>query len=440
MVFRFTGIFSNSVIVYDHAEFMTTKNNFNLGAIKMAKKKIVVAYSGGLDTSVMVKWLNNKFDAEIITATGNLGQRAELEGLEEKAIKTGAVKAVVKDLRFEFITEYVWKALKAGALYEGVYPMACSIGRPLLAKMLVDVAIKEGADTVVHGCTGKGNDQVRFEVGVQTLAPHLKIIAPLREWEFKSREEEIDYAIANKIPVKVSKEKPYSIDENLWGIAVECGVLEDPTNEPPEDAYQITTNPKYAPDESETVTISFEKGIPVCLNNSITDPIEMIESLNKLGGKHGIGRMDLIENRVVGIKSREVYEAPAAVIFHRAHYELEKLILDKETFRYKQDVSNKIANLIYDGLWFSPLFNSLMAFVDSTQENLTGDVVMEFYKGNINVLSRSSQYSLYNIGLATYTSEDTFDHKASEGFIKIYGLPYKTITQVQNAVPEKELV
>jgi argininosuccinate synthase len=425
---------------YNHAEVKTTKYIFNLGAKNMAKNKIVVAYSGGLDTSVMVKWLNNKYDAEIITATGNLGQRAELEGLEEKAIKTGAVKAVVKDLRYEFVTEYLWKALKASAVYEGVYPMACSIGRPLLAKMLVDVAIKEGADTVVHGCTGKGNDQVRFEVGVQTLAPHLKIIAPLRDWEFKSREEEIDYAIANKIPVKVSKEKPYSIDENLWGIAVECGVLEDPTNEPPEDAFQITTNPKYAPDESETVTISFEKGIPVCLNNSITDPVEIIETLNKIGGKHGIGRMDLIENRVVGIKSREVYEAPAAVILHKAHYELEKLIIDKETFRYKQDVSNKIANLIYDGLWFTPLFKSLMAFVDSTQENLTGDVVMEFYKGNINVLSRSSQYSLYSKELATYTSDDKFDHKSSEGFIKIYGLPYKTITLIQNAVQDKELV
>ena len=406
----------------------------------MAKKKIVVAYSGGLDTSVMVKWLNDKFDAEIITATGNLGQRGELEGLEEKALKTGAVKAVVKDLRYEFITEYLWNALKSGAVYEGVYPMACSIGRPLLAKMLVDIALKEGADTVAHGCTGKGNDQVRFEVGVQTLAPHLNIIAPLREWEFKSREDEIDYAIANKIPVKVTKEKPYSIDENLWGIAVECGVLEDPAIVPPADAYQITTDPKYAPDESETVTISFEKGIPVCLNNSIVDPIEIIEVLNKIGGLHGIGRIDLIENRVVGIKSREIYEAPAAVILHKAHYELEKLILDRETFRYKQDVSNKIANLIYDGLWFSPLFKSLMAFVDATQENVTGDVTMEFYKGNINVLSRSSRYSLYNIELATYSTDDKFDHKASEGFIKIYGLPYKTITQVQNSVQEKELV
>ncbi len=405
----------------------------------MAKKKIVVAYSGGLDTSVMVKWLNEKFDAEIITATGNLGQRAELEGLEEKAIKTGAVKAVIKDLRHEFVTEYLWKALKAGALYEGEYPMATAIGRPLLAKMLVDIANAEGADFVAHGCTGKGNDQVRFEVGVQTLAPSLGIIAPLREWEFKSREEEIDYAVENKIPIKITKAKPYSIDENLWGIAVECGVLEDPTNTPPEDAYQITTDPKLSPNKSETITISFEKGIPVCLNNSITDPVEILEKLNEIGGKHGIGRLDLIENRVVGIKSREVYEAPAATILHKAHHELEKLILDKETFRFKQNVSDKVANLIYDGLWFTPLFNSLMAFVDASQQNITGDVTIELYKGTLTTLSRSSAYSLYCKELATYTEDDKFDHKASEGFMKIYGLPYKTMTQLYSATQVKEV-
>ncbi len=405
----------------------------------MAKKKIVVAYSGGLDTSVMVKWLNEKFDAEIITATGNLGQRAELEGLEEKAIKTGAVKAVIKDLRHEFVTEYIWKALKAGALYEGEYPMATAIGRPLLAKMLVDIANDEGADFVAHGCTGKGNDQVRFEVGVQTLAPSLGIIAPLREWEFKSREEEIDYAVENKIPIKITKAKPYSIDENLWGIAVECGVLEDPTNAPPDDAYQITTDPKLSPNKPETITISFEKGIPVCLNNSITDPVEILEKLNEIGGKHGIGRLDLIENRVVGIKSREVYEAPAATILHKAHHELEKLILDKETFRFKQNVSDKVANLIYDGLWFTPLFNSLMAFVDATQQNLTGDVTIELFKGNMTTLSRSSAYSLYSKELATYTEDDKFDHKASEGFMKIYGLPYKTMTQLYSTTQVKEV-
>jgi argininosuccinate synthase len=401
-------------------------------------KKIVVAYSGGLDTSVMVKWLNEKFDAEIITATGDLGQRSELEGLEEKAIKTGAVKAVIKDLRYEFVTEYIWKALKAGALYEGEYPMATAIGRPLLAKMLVDIALEEGADFVAHGCTGKGNDQVRFEVGIQTLAPQLGIIAPLREWEFKSREEEIDYAIEQKIPIKISKEKPYSIDENLWGIAIECGVLEDPQNSPPDDAYQITTDPKFAPEESEIVTINFESGIPISLNNSITDPIQIIDKLNDIGGKHGIGRLDLIENRVVGIKSREVYEAPAATILHKAHHELEKLVMDKETFRFKQGVSDKVANLIYDGLWFTPLFDALMAFVDSTQQYVTGEIKLELFKGTVTVLSRNSVYSLYSKELATYTAEDTFDHKASEGFMKIYGLPYKTITQLYSQVEAKE--
>ena len=316
--------------------------------------------------------------------------------------------------------------------------MATAIGRPLLAKMLVDIALEEGADFVAHGCTGKGNDQVRFEVGVQTLAPQLGIIAPLREWEFKSREEEIDYAIEQKIPIKISKEKPYSIDENLWGIAIECGVLEDPTNAPPADAYQITTDPKFAPEDSEIVTITFEAGIPVSLNNSITDPVQIIDKLNEVGGKHGIGRLDLIENRVVGIKSREVYEAPAATILHKAHHEMEKLVMDKETFRFKQGVSDKVANLIYDGLWFTPLFDALMAFVDSTQQKVTGEIKLELFKGTLSVLSRSSVYSLYSKELATYTIEDTFDHKASEGFMKIYGLPYKTMTQLYSQIEVKE--
>lgn len=405
----------------------------------MSKKKIAVAYSGGLDTSVMVKWLKDKYDADIITVTGNLGQHAELEGLEEKAKKTGAVKAVIKDLKKEFVEDYVWKALKAGAIYEGQYPMACAIGRPLLAKMLVEVALSEGADMVAHGCTGKGNDQVRFEVGIQSLSPELGIVAPLREWEFKSREDEIDYAVKNGIPVNVTKSSPYSIDENIFGIAVECGVLEDPKVAPPEDIYQITKSPKDAPDQGETVTIGFIKGIPVSVNGKAEEPVKILEILNSIGGSHGIGRLDLIENRVVGIKSREVYEAPAAVILHAAHMELEKLILDKDTYRYKQDVSNKVANLIYDGLWFSPLFNSLMAFVDSTQENMTGEIALELYKGGLKVVSRSSEYSLYNLKLATYTNEDSFDHKASEGFINIYGLPYKTITKV-NAANKKEKI
>ncbi|MCK9210419.1 MAG: argininosuccinate synthase [Ignavibacteriaceae bacterium] len=399
----------------------------------MSYKKIVVAYSGGLDTSVMVHWLKNKYDAELITVTGNLGQKDEIENLEEKAKFTGASKSYILDLQKEFITDYVWKALKAGALYEGQYPMATAIGRPLLAKLMVDIAIAEGADTIAHGCTGKGNDQVRFEVGIQTLAPQMQILAPLRIWEFKSREEEIDYALEHKIPIKIKKDSPYSIDENLWGIAVECGILEDPTVPPPDDAYQITSSPKNAPEQSEKISIEFQKGIPVSLNGISFSAVELVKTLNFIGGKHGIGRMDLIENRVVGIKSREVYEAPAAVILHAAHKELEKLILDKETFRYKQEISNKVANLIYDGLWFSPLFNSLMAFVDVSQENITGSVTLEFYKGNITVFSRSSLFSLYNKDLATYTVEDKFDHKAAEGFLAIYGLPYKTLSLVKAA-------
>lgn len=404
---------------------------------KLSKKKIVVAYSGGLDTSIIVKWLADKYDAEIICVSGHLGYTAELEGLEEKALKTGASKCFVVDLQEEFITNYVWKALKAGALYEGTYPMATAIGRPLLAKVLAETALREGADTVAHGCTGKGNDQVRFEVGVQTIAPSLKILAPLRVWEFKSREEEIDYAQKHNIPVKIKKDKPYSIDQNLWGIAIECGVLEDATVAPPEDAYQITTDPKKAPDQGELVAIQFEKGIPVALNGKKIGGVELVTELNLIGGKHGVGRMDLIENRVVGIKSREVYEAPAAVILHKAHLELEKLILDKDTLRYKQDVSNKVANLIYDGLWFSPLFEALTAFVDSTQQFVTGEIILELFKGNITVKSRSSAYSLYSKELATYTVEDTFDHSAAEGFLTITGLPFKTMTQLHNKIKGK---
>jgi argininosuccinate synthase len=367
----------------------------------MSIKKIVVAYSGGLDTSVMVKWLSEKYSAEIITATGFLGQVEEIEGVQEKALRTGAVKAEVFDLREEFLVNYVWKALKAGALYEGTYPMATAIGRPLLAKMLVDVALKENADAVAHGCTGKGNDQVRFEVGVKSLAPHLKVIAPLRDWEFKGREEEMEYAKKNRIPVKATRSSPYSIDENLWGTAIECGVLEDPAAAPPDDAFQVTADPKSAPDEPEKISVHFERGIPAALNGIMLSPVELVTRLKEIGGRHGIGRMDMIENRVVGIKSREVYEAPAAVILHTVHKELEKLVLDKETFRFKQDISNKVANLIYDGLWYSPLFESLTAFVDATQKNVTGEIEIELYKGNITVLSRSSEFSLYNKELAT---------------------------------------
>ncbi len=402
----------------------------------MAKNKIVVAYSGGLDTSVMVHWLKKKYDAEIITFTGFLGQTKEIIGLEQKATKAGASKVYMVDLRKEFLEEYVWPSLKAGAMYEEAYPMATSIGRPLLAKTLVDIARKEGANMVAHGCTGKGNDQVRFEVSVGALAPDLKIIAPLRDWEFKSREEEIDYATANDIPINATKSSPYSIDENLWGTSIECGVLEDPMVEPPADAYQSTTSPENAPDEGEMVTVEFVNGIPVSLNNQEMESIALVKELNSIGAKHGIGRIDLIENRLVGIKSREVYEAPAASILHFAHKELERITLEKSVMHYKYNIEKEFSLLIYNGQWFSPLKEALQAFVDKTQERVTGIVQVRLYKGSLRVAGRTSVYSLYDPLLATYTAEDQFDHKASEGFIKIYGLSLKTYNRVTKKAKE----
>ena len=402
------------------------------------RQKIVVAYSGGLDTSVMVKWLKDKYDAEIITYTGDLGQRKELVGLEEKARKTGASGVYIEDLKEEFVTNYIFPALKAGALYEGAYLMATALGRPLLAKRLVEVAEKEGATVVAHGCTGKGNDQVRFEVSVGALNPSLKVIAPVREWEFKSREEEIEYAKAHGIPVAATVKNPYSIDENLWGIAIECGVLEDPMAEPPADAYQITTAPEDAPATPEYIEIEFEAGVPVALNGARMSGVELVEKLNEIAGAYGVGRLDLVENRLVGIKSREIYEAPAATVLHFAHTELERLTLEKSVAHYKTLIAEEYASLIYNGLWFSPLKQAFDAFVNETQKNVTGLVRVKLYKGTVSVVGRTSPYSLYDKSLATYTVEDSFEHKASEGFIKIFGLPLKTISRVQelNAVTE----
>jgi len=398
----------------------------------MSAPTIVVAYSGGLDTSVMVRWLIDKYNATIITVTGDLGQKKELAGVEEKALKTGAQRAYILNLRKEFVEGYVWPALKAGALYERTYPMATALGRPLLAKVLVDVARKEGATMVAHGCTGKGNDQVRFEVAVAALAPEMRSLAPLREWEFKSREEEIVYARAHGIPVAATAANPYSIDENLWGTAIECGVLEDPTVEPPEDAYQCTVSPQAAPDSPEYVSVEFVEGIPVALNGKVLDPVALVSRLNEIGGSHGVGRLDLVENRLVGIKSREIYEAPAATILHFAHTELERLTMDKQVFHMKHQLAAEYANLVYNGLWFTPLRSALDAFVNETQKGVTGSVTVKLYKGTTAIAARSSHYSLYNAKLATYTSEDTFDHKASAGFIAIYGLPVKTYHQVHD--------
>lgn len=396
----------------------------------MKKQRIAVAYSGGLDTSVIVHWLKERYDAEIVTVTGNLGQRKELTGLAEKAYKTGARKVYIQDLREEFVEEYLWRSLKAGALYEHTYPMATSIGRPLLAKALVDVARRERCTAVAHGCTGKGNDQVRFEAAVAALAPDLTVLAPLREWEFRSREEEIAYCERHGIPVTATKKNPYSIDENVWGTSIECGVLEDPMVEPPEDAYQRTVSPKKAPDKVQEVTIEFRDGIPVTLNGRAMKGFDLIDSLNSIAGANGVGRMDLVENRLVGIKSREIYEAPAAVTLHFAHRELERLTLDKEVMHVKAKIAHDYANLIYNGLWFSPLRVAYDAFINETQKVVNGLVKLKLYKGTIEIAGRTSPNSLYDTRLATYTEEDSFDHKASEGFIKIFSLPLKTYYRV----------
>jgi len=398
----------------------------------MSKEKIAVAYSGGLDTSVMIKWLKDKYEgAEIVAVTGNLGQKMEVDNLEPKALATGAASFHFVDLRKTFVEDCIWKALKAGALYEDVYPLATALGRPILAKALVDIALEENCTILTHGCTGKGNDQVRFEVTFASLAPHMKVVAPLREWEFTSREQEIAYALEHNIPVSATKKNPYSIDENIWGISIECGVLEDPMVPPPADAYQITTDPEKAPDKPTVVDIDFVEGIPVALDGQQMEGLDLIVKLNELGAMNGVGRLDMIENRVVGIKSREIYEAPAATILHFAHRELERLTLEKSVFQYKRNIGQDYANIIYNGTWFSPMREALDAFVDVTQKPVTGMVRLKLYKGNVTLLGRTSPNSLYNEELATYTEADTFNHKAAEGFIHLYGLGLKTYSEVQ---------
>ncbi|MCM8785865.1 MAG: argininosuccinate synthase [Candidatus Omnitrophica bacterium] len=388
--------------------------------------KIVIAYSGGLDTSVAIRYLKEKYKAEIIAYTSNIGQKIEPPDiLEERAKKAGAKKFYYEDQREKFVKDYIIPALKAGAIYQEKYPLATSLSRPLIAEGVIKIAKKEKADAVSHGCTGKGNDQVRFELTFKYLAPDLKVIAPLREWEFKSREQEIEYAKEKGIPISTSKEKPYSIDENLWGISIECGVLENPWTEPPEDAYQITNPPEKAPDKPEYIEIGFEKGIFASLNDKKMKEIEIIERLTEIGARHGIGRIDMIEDRLVGIKSREIYEAPAAVILHTAHNEIEKLVFSRDLYEFKKIVSIRYSQLIYFGQWFSHLRECLDKFVEETQKYVTGKVRLKLYKGNCIVVGRSSPYSLYKEELATYTEKDIFDHKASNGFIEIFGLTSK---------------
>ena len=390
-------------------------------------KKIVLAYSGGLDTSIIIPWLKENYDnPEIIAVSGDVGQGTELDGLEEKAIATGASKLYICDLKEEFIKNYVYPTVQAGAKYEGDYLLGTAFARPIIAKAIVDIAIKEGADAICHGCTGKGNDQVRFELAIKAFAPGMKIIAPWRIWDIKSREEEIAYAEAHNIPLKINRETNYSKDKNLWHLSHEGLDLEDPANEPQYDKegfLEMGVSPFMAPDKATYITISFEKGIPVAVNGEKLSPVALVEKLNKLGGENGIGLADICENRLVGMKSRGVYETPGGTILYRAHEVLETLCLDRDTSHYKALVAQQFGELVYFGKWFTPLREALSAFVEKTQENVTGEVKLKLYKGNIINAGTTSKYSLYNPEFATFDEDDVYDQKDSEGFINLFGLP-----------------
>jgi len=392
-------------------------------------RKIVLAYSGGLDTSVLLKWLQQKYDAEVVTATLDVGQKEDLKPIEEKAKNLGSIKHYSIDAKEEFVKNYVFPAIKANALYEGKYPVSTALSRPLIAEKLVEVARKEGADAIAHGCTGKGNDQVRIEVSAKALAPDIDVIAPVREWNM-TRDAEIEFAKANGIPIPVDIDKPYSVDQNLWGRSIECGVLEHPDMEPPEDIYEWTVSPEKAPDKPEYVTIRFENGVPIALNGDEMGPVALVEALNNLAGKHGIGRIDHIEDRLVGIKSREIYECPAAIVTIEAHKDLEKLVLTRHEVSFKQQVDALWSTLVYTGLWMDPLREDLDAFIEETQKRVCGEVRIKLYKGGFQIVGRSSPLSLYDLNLATYNIESTFDQSSSAGFIELWGLP----TRVANAL------
>ena len=385
--------------------------------------KVVLAYSGGLDTSCCVKWIQDKYGLDVVCFSAFIGEVSDKAALRKRALATGASRIYIEDLKEEFANEYILPALWAHARYEGKYPLATSLGRPLIAKHLVKIAQKEKARYVAHGCTGKGNDQVRIEVGVNTLDPSLKIIAPLKEWDFKSREEEIEYALSENIPITATKKSLYSIDKNIWGVAIEAGVLENPWAELPEDAYLFTKGWRKNKG-SRVITVDFEKGVPVKLNGKRMGLVELIDALNAIGGKFGVGRIDMIENRVIGIKSREVYEAPAAEILLKAHEELEDLILDREFLHFKRALSDKYADLVYYGLWFTPLKEALDNFFKTHQSLITGTVRFRLEAGKAVITGRKSPNSVYSEELATYSAKDAFDHKAANGFIKLWGLPY----------------
>ncbi|MDR0840460.1 MAG: argininosuccinate synthase [Christensenellaceae bacterium] len=392
-------------------------------------KKVVLAYSGGLDTSVIIPWLKENYDnCEVVAVSGDVGQGTELDGLEEKALKTGASKLYVLDLKKEFVEDYIFPTLKAGAKYEGEYLLGTSIARPVIAKRIAEIAIKEGADAIAHGCTGKGNDQVRFELTIKALAPQMQVIAPWRTWELKSREDEIDYAEAHDIPLKINRETNYSKDKNLWHLSHEGLELENPANEPnwSNSFLEMGVLPADAPNAPTYVKIGFEKGVPVSLDGVTLDGVSLVAKLNEIGGANGCGIADIVENRLVGIKCRGVYETPGGSILYKAHAVLESLCLDRDTMHYKETVASKIAELVYDGKWFTTLHQALSAFVDVTQETVTGEVTLQLYKGNIIPAGATSPYSLYSEEIATFGEDHVYDQKDSAGFITLFGLQIKT--------------
>ena len=401
--------------------------------------KVILAYSGGLDTSVIIPWLKDTYGCEVIAVVGNVGQKAELEGLEEKALKTGASKIYIEDLTEEFVNDYIFPTIKANAIYEGKYLLGTSFARPLIGKRMVEIAELEGADAICHGCTGKGNDQVRFELAIKAFAPEIPIIAPWRIWDIKSREEEIQYAIDKKVPIKISYETNYSKDMNLWHLSHEGLDLEDPNNEPNyASILELSKTLEAAPDKATYITLSFEKGIPVALNGVKMGGVQLIEELNIIGGENAIGTIDMVENRLVGMKSRGVYETPGGSILYKAHQDLEELCLDKETQHFKQQVALKFADIVYNGLWFTPLRESLSAFVDETQKNVTGEIKLKLYKGNIVNAGMTSPYSLYSEEYATFGEDAVYDQKDSEGFINLYGLPIVVQAKMNAATKSEE--
>lgn len=407
--------------------------------MKKTFNKVVLAYSGGLDTSIIIPWLKETYGCEVIAVVGNVGQKSELEGLEEKALKTGASKIYIEDLTEEFVNDYIFPTIKAGAVYEGKYLLGTSFARPLIGKRLVEIAKAEGADAICHGCTGKGNDQVRFELAVKSFAPEMPIIAPWRIWDIKSREEEIEYALKREIPIKITYETNYSKDMNLWHLSHEGLDLEDPANEPNyEKILELSKTLEQAPDAPTYITLTFEKGVAVALNGKKVSGVKLIEELNKIGGENAIGIADMVENRLVGMKSRGVYETPGGSILYKAHKDLEELCLDKETSHYKEQIALKFADIVYNGQWFTPLREALSAFVDKTQETVTGEVKLKLYKGNMVNAGMTSPYSLYSEEYATFGEDAVYNQKDSAGFINLFGLPITVQAKMAAKIKSEE--